>query len=213
MRNRCLSATLLLAWRRPLRTLVRPTSRARFLRANITAPSRTTNAVLEHIKPGEVIFTRTLDSGGQDEKDEHRSRAGQSADRSVSTWKARSRAMRSSIHFRKVRLNRNWGFSAWRLGLIALTPEYVEKISTPTSTKPIWCGKGATISCRGISIWRAGRCSCASRSANEFRSSFPRGRCWAAWAWPRRETSRLPRVRPAPMAATWITTRSARAPR
>ncbi len=31
------------------------------------------NAVLERIKPGEVIFTRTLDSGGQDEKSEQRS--------------------------------------------------------------------------------------------------------------------------------------------
>lgn len=33
-----------------------------------------------------------------------------------------------AVHFRKVRLNRDWGYSAYRLGLFSLTPEYVEKI-------------------------------------------------------------------------------------
>jgi amidase len=33
-----------------------------------------TNPVLEHIQPDEIVFTRTLDSGGQDEKSEQRSK-------------------------------------------------------------------------------------------------------------------------------------------
>src|SRR5215831_12360042 len=85
------------------------------------------HAVLDHIRPGEVIFTRTLDSGGQDEKSEHRSTP---ANPLTGPFFVEGAELGDAIvvHFRKVRLNRNWGYSAWRLGLISLTPEYVEKI-------------------------------------------------------------------------------------
>ena len=35
------------------------------------------------------------------------------------------------IQFRKVRLNRDWGYSGYRLGLFAMTPEYIEKTYPP----------------------------------------------------------------------------------
>ena len=86
-----------------------------------------TNAVLERIKPGEVISTRTLDSGGQDEKGEHRSEVGNPLTGPFYVEGAEA-GDALAVHFRKVRLNRNWGYSGWRLGLVALNPEYVEKI-------------------------------------------------------------------------------------
>jgi amidase len=86
-----------------------------------------TNAVLDHIRPGEIVFTRTLDSGGQDEKSEHRS---QPSNPLTGPFYVEGAEPGDGliVHFRRVRLNRNWGYSGWRLALISLTPEYVEKI-------------------------------------------------------------------------------------
>jgi amidase len=86
-----------------------------------------TNAVLEHIKAGEIIFTRTLDSGGQDEKSAQRSAPSNPLTGPFYVEGAEP-GDALAVHFRKVRLNRNWGYSAWRLALISLTPGYVEKI-------------------------------------------------------------------------------------
>jgi amidase len=83
--------------------------------------------VLDRIKPGEIIFTRTLDSGGKDEKGVEHSKPfnpltgpffveGAEPDDGL------------VVHFRKIRLNRNSGWSAWRLALISLEPEYVSSI-------------------------------------------------------------------------------------
>ena len=85
------------------------------------------NPVLEHIKTGEVIFTRTIDCDGQDEKSELRSRAANPLTGPFYVDGAEP-GDALVIHFRKVRLNRNWGSSAFRLLLIAVTPEYVEKM-------------------------------------------------------------------------------------
>ena len=85
------------------------------------------NPVLAHIHAGEVISTRTIDCDGMDEKSELRTHlvnpltgpfyvdGAEPGDALV-------------VHFRKLRLNRNWGHSAFRLLLNAVTPEYVEKI-------------------------------------------------------------------------------------
>jgi amidase len=85
------------------------------------------NPVLERIKPGEVIFTRTLDSGGQDEKNEHRSQPSNPLTGPFYVEGA-ERGDAIAVHFRKVRLNRNWGYSEWRLALISLTPESIETL-------------------------------------------------------------------------------------
>jgi len=86
-----------------------------------------TNPVLDHIQPGEIVFTRTLDSGGQDDKSEHRS---QPSNPLTGPFYIEGAEPGDGliVHFRKVKLNRNWGYSGWRLALISLTPEYVEKI-------------------------------------------------------------------------------------
>src|SRR5579864_7512468 len=86
-----------------------------------------TNPVLERIMPGETIFTRTLDSGGQDQTSAHAAEAGNPLTGPFYVEGAEA-GDALVVHFRKVRLNRNWGYSLWRLGLIALNPDYVEKI-------------------------------------------------------------------------------------
>ena len=86
-----------------------------------------TNAVAARIRPGDVVITKTLDAGGQDEKDAKRSEPSNPLTGPFFVEGAEP-GDALLVHFRKVRLNRNWGWSAWRLGLFALTPEYVEKI-------------------------------------------------------------------------------------
>jgi acetamidase/formamidase len=85
------------------------------------------NPVLERIKPGEIIFTRTIDSGGQDEKNEHRSQPSNPLTGPFYVEGA-EKGDAIAVHFRKVRLNRNWGYSVWRLALISLTPESIETL-------------------------------------------------------------------------------------
>src|SRR5438309_871212 len=85
-----------------------------------------TNAVAARVRPGDVVVTKTLDSGGQDEKNAKRSDPVNPLTGPFYVEGAEA-GDALLVHFRKVRLNRNWGWSAWRLGLFALTPEYVEK--------------------------------------------------------------------------------------
>ena len=85
------------------------------------------NAVLERIKPGEVIFTRTLDSDGQDENSDQRARPSNPLTGPFYVEGA-EKGDAIAVHFRKVRLNRNWGWSVWRLALISLTPESIERL-------------------------------------------------------------------------------------
>ena len=83
--------------------------------------------VLKTIKPGQRIFTRTLDSGGQDEKNEHRSAPGNPLNGPFFVEGAEA-GDAIEITFHKVRLNRNWGYSGYRLGLYSILPEAVEGI-------------------------------------------------------------------------------------
>src|SRR5258708_6835476 len=85
------------------------------------------NAVLERIKPREVIFTRTLDSDGLDEKSEHRAQPSNPLTGPFYVEGA-EKGDAIAVHFRKVRLNRNWGWSVWRLALISLTPGCIEAL-------------------------------------------------------------------------------------
>ena len=83
--------------------------------------------VLARIKPGDTIVTKTIDSGGQDEKDVKRSEPfnpltgpffveGAEPDDAL------------VVRIKRLTLNRNWGWSAYRLGLFSLTPEHVEHV-------------------------------------------------------------------------------------
>lgn len=85
------------------------------------------NPVLARIRSGDVVITKTLDSGGQDFKNEHRSEPGNPLTGPFYVEGA-DRGDTLIVTLRKVRLNRNWGYSAYRLGLFSLTPDYVEGI-------------------------------------------------------------------------------------
>jgi acetamidase/formamidase len=83
--------------------------------------------VLERIKPGDLVVTKTIDSAGVDEKNEKRSEpfnpltgpffieGAEPGDALV-------------VRLKTVRMNRDWGWSAFRLGLFSITPEDVEKV-------------------------------------------------------------------------------------
>jgi acetamidase/formamidase len=100
------------------------------------------NPVLLRIKPGDIVTTKTLDSGGQDEKDVHASEPGNPLTGPFYIEGAEP-GDAILVHLRKVRLNRNWGYSGYRLGLFALTPDYVEHLF-PGSYKPDLIRKGSS---------------------------------------------------------------------
>ena len=85
------------------------------------------NPVLKRIRPGDVVITKTLDAGGQDYMSEHRSEAGNPLTGPFFVEGAEP-GDSLIVTLRRVRLNRNWGYSAYRLGLYSLMPEYVESI-------------------------------------------------------------------------------------
>ena len=86
-----------------------------------------TNPVFQRIKPGEAVVTRTLDSGGQNERNEQMS-PGSNPLTGPFFVEGAEAGDTLAVKLRKVRLNRNWGYSAYRLGLFSLTADYVETI-------------------------------------------------------------------------------------
>ena len=86
-----------------------------------------TNPVLKRIRPGDVVITKTLDSGGQDYKNQQLS---EPANPLTGPFFIEGAEPGDSliVTLRRVRLNRNWGYSAYRLGLYSLMPDYVESI-------------------------------------------------------------------------------------
>src|SRR4051794_13795547 len=83
--------------------------------------------VLKQITPGATIATKTIDSGGQDEKGVKRSEPFNPLTGPFSVEGAEP-GDALVVHLTKVRLNRDWGWSGYRLGLFALTPEAVEHV-------------------------------------------------------------------------------------
>ena len=81
--------------------------------------------VLKRVRPGDTIITKTLDSGGQDEKDV---RSGQPSNPLTGPFYVEGAEPGDAllVRFNKVRLNRRWGWSAYRLGLFSLAPESIE---------------------------------------------------------------------------------------
>jgi acetamidase/formamidase len=84
-----------------------------------------TNPVFKQIKPGQVVATRTLDSGGQNERNEQVS-PGSNPLTGPFFIEGAEAGDALVVKLRRVRLNRNWGYSAYRLGLFSLTADYVE---------------------------------------------------------------------------------------
>lgn len=83
--------------------------------------------VLRKIRPGDVVITKTIDAFGMDEKDVRRA---EPANPLTGPFYIEGAEPGDAllVHLRRIRMNRNWGWSAWRLGLFSLTPEYVESI-------------------------------------------------------------------------------------
>jgi amidase len=81
--------------------------------------------VLKRVRPGDTVITKTLDAGGQDEKDV---RVGQPSNPLTGPFYVEGAEAGDAlvVRFNKVRLNRRWGWSAYRLGLFSLSPESIE---------------------------------------------------------------------------------------
>jgi len=83
------------------------------------------NPVLKRIHPGDIVITKTLDSGGQNEKDVH---AGPTGNPLTGPFYVEGAEPGDAllVTLRRVRLNRNWGYTSYRLGLVALNPGSIE---------------------------------------------------------------------------------------
>ena len=73
------------------------------------------HAVLKRIRPGDTVITRTLDAGGQDEKG---ARKGEPGNPQTGPFYIEGAEPGDAIavRFDRMRLNRNWGWSGYRLG-------------------------------------------------------------------------------------------------
>lgn len=96
--------------------------------------------VLARIKPGDTVRTRTLDAGGQDERGLRRAEPGNPLTGPFFIEGAEP-GDGLLVRLNRIRINRNWGWSGFRLLLNALLPEYVEGIY-PADYKPDLIRKG-----------------------------------------------------------------------
>ena len=90
--------------------------------------------VLARIRPGEAVATRTIDASGRDETGTVRANPPNPLTGPFYVEGAEP-GDAIAIRFTRVRMNRNWGWSAYRLGLYSLAPESIEGIY-PNRYKP-----------------------------------------------------------------------------
>ena len=81
--------------------------------------------VLKRVRSGDTVRTKTLDSSGRDEKGVPR---GQPGNPLTGPFYVDGAELGDAlaVRFTKVRMNRNWGYTVYRLGLFSLTPESIE---------------------------------------------------------------------------------------
>jgi amidase len=82
---------------------------------------------LARIRPGETVATRTLDASGRDNAGNLIGRPPNPLTGPFYVEGAES-GDALVVRFTSVRMNRNWGWSSYRLGLYSLTPESIEGI-------------------------------------------------------------------------------------
>lgn len=87
--------------------------------------------VLQKIKPGDTVVTRTADASGRDENGKV---VAQSSNPLTGPFYIEGAAAGDAIAvtFRKIRLNRNWGYSNYRLGLFSLASGSIEGLYSNT---------------------------------------------------------------------------------
>ena len=92
------------------------------------------HAVLARIKPGATVTTKTIDASGRDDTGTIR---GRSPNPLTGPFFVEGAEPGDAlvIRFTRVRMNRNWGYSSYRLGLYSLMPESIEGIY-PNRYKP-----------------------------------------------------------------------------
>jgi acetamidase/formamidase len=85
------------------------------------------HSVLQRIKPGDAVITRTVDASGRDENGKV---VAESPNPLTGPFYIEDAAPGDAIAvtFRKMRMNRNWGYSAYRLGLYSLTSNSIEAL-------------------------------------------------------------------------------------
>jgi acetamidase/formamidase len=83
--------------------------------------------VLARVKTGAVVSTRTIDASGRDETGTIRASAPNPLTGPFYVEGAEP-GDALVIRFTRVRMNRNWGFTSYRLGLYSLMPESIEGI-------------------------------------------------------------------------------------
>jgi len=81
--------------------------------------------VLARIKPGAIVSTKTLDASGRDDMSMVRATPPNPLTGPFYVEGAEP-GDALVVRFNRVRLNRNWGFTSYRLGLYSLTPESIE---------------------------------------------------------------------------------------
>jgi acetamidase/formamidase len=83
------------------------------------------HTVLQRIKPGDTIITKTLDASGRDENGKT---LGEPSNPLTGPFYIEGAAPGDGIAvtFQRLRLNRNWGYSAYRLGLFSLNANSIE---------------------------------------------------------------------------------------
>ena len=101
------------------------------------------NPVMLRIQPGDVVVTKTLDASGRDFTGAVRHPDPGNPLTGPFFVEGAQPGDALVVHLRKLRLNRNWGYSGYRLGLFSLTPESIEKLY-PANYKPDVAIKGAS---------------------------------------------------------------------
>jgi acetamidase/formamidase len=83
--------------------------------------------VLLKIKPGDTVVTRTIDASGRDDKGEV---VGEPSNPLTGPFYIEGAAPDDAIAvtFSRIRMNRSWGYTAYRLGLFSLTPGAIETL-------------------------------------------------------------------------------------
>ena len=99
-----------------------------------------TNPVFLRINQGDTVVTKTLDSGGMDDHGQFRAPGGNPLTGPFYIEGAEP-GDAILVLLRKVRLNRNWGSTAYRLAPFSVLPEFVESLY-PNHYKPDVVRKG-----------------------------------------------------------------------
>jgi amidase len=87
-----------------------------------------TNPVLRRIQPGQVVAVQTIDASGRDLHGEVRHPESGNPLTGPFYIEGAEPGDAILVNLRRVRMNRNWGWAAYRLEPVALLPEFIESL-------------------------------------------------------------------------------------